>query len=757
MSEGDNKVIEVINHYQAALNRYVSRGEEHKIMHCLDKLRRLPITVSHLEETGVGRTVNALRKVDGDVGDGARLLVNQWKEMVELDTHDNDAQDSDKDVEEMEECTENEENSSQNDIETSNLNSSDIKKSSSSSNLNGESPSKSDRHSKQKEIYDRRHNESSSSKKHDNFSSSKGSSSKSSKRKHEESSLKVVSENSENSEDSDERKNRKLKKSRESSPKSKNSGESENRHNKDKHSIEKTERYKEKHKESKDKKDKSSNRDKHEKEIVIESPKLQLENEHSHKKEPSKDKDIEKEKSYKKESTPSKSSNKKSSDKKEKRGKDERRTESKSSSSESTKKDKHSSSSSKSIPKSTTTSGSNSTGIKDKLKLVDSIDSGSGASFAEALGMLEPTPTNKSAKKKLLNNTKSDLKNVSSNSRASTSSSKRNSSPERSKEKEVYKEDPSFLSPMKNIMEDTLEDDDDYLSDENEFIDKIDVNGVPDLLTNPPKLDPLEINISSLLPTITPNYRPVPNNPLLNENPRHKAMTEYESVSNLITTKNARTKVYSGNKVAFGKMPSLFELCTRVLMDNIDALEYTGGVPYMILKPVLDKCTADQLLILEHFNPYLIEDTDGLWNFHCQKEFRTKKREEWESWREMYIRCVDEREAKLRALTANIKQSQDKSLPVRQTKLAYVDSVVKPPRSIARKQQKNGYTPDSKSPLITPSSRLSAIAQASSVGQVCVPNPSPRASSGTSSAVIKIKKAPLMQKTLQLMKGRFRR
>lgn len=52
----------------------------------------------------------------------------------------------------------------------------------------------------------------------------------------------------------------------------------------------------------------------------------------------------------------------------------------------------------------------------------------------------------------------------------------------------------------------------------------------------------------------------------------------------------------------------------------------------------------------------------------------------------MYLRCCDEREAKLRSLTATIKQSQDKSLPVRQTKLAYVDSAVKPPRGIARKQ-----------------------------------------------------------------------
>lgn len=118
----------------------------------------------------------------------------------------------------------------------------------------------------------------------------------------------------------------------------------------------------------------------------------------------------------------------------------------------------------------------------------------------------------------------------------------------------------------------------------------------------------------------------------------------------------------------------------------ISALEYTGGVPYLILKPILDKATPEQLFSMEHYNPYLVEDSDELWQLHCQKYFKNKKREELESWRDMYMRCLDEREAKLKALTANIKQSRDKSLPVRQTKLAYVDSNAKPPRNIAKKQ-----------------------------------------------------------------------
>ncbi|ENN76416.1 hypothetical protein YQE_07077, partial [Dendroctonus ponderosae] len=163
--------------------------------------------------------------------------------------------------------------------------------------------------------------------------------------------------------------------------------------------------------------------------------------------------------------------------------------------------------------------------------------------------------------------------------------------------------------------------------------------------------------------------------------------------------------------------------------------------------------------MLEFHNPYLIEDTDELWQLHCQKEFRNKKREELESWREMYLRCLDEREAKLKALTANIKQSQDKSIPVRQTKLAYVDSVVKPPRNIARKQVKNGLVIDIKKPSQTPTERLNQLAKSGEASKIAVPNPSrsavERSSSGSSH--IKPKKAPLMAKTLSLLKNRFGR
>lgn len=52
------------------------------MLKCIDKLYNLGVTVQHLQDTGVGRTVNALRKEPGDIGNAAKALVNKWKLMV---------------------------------------------------------------------------------------------------------------------------------------------------------------------------------------------------------------------------------------------------------------------------------------------------------------------------------------------------------------------------------------------------------------------------------------------------------------------------------------------------------------------------------------------------------------------------------------------------------------------------------------------------------------------------------------------------
>lgn len=118
------------------------------------------------------------------------------------------------------------------------------------------------------------------------------------------------------------------------------------------------------------------------------------------------------------------------------------------------------------------------------------------------------------------------------------------------------------------------------------------------------------------------------------------------------------TKIYSGSKTGvITPVPTLFDICVRILQKNIDgkttisnflnynnfyfiyllALEYTGGVPFEILQPVLQRATPVQLYTVEEYNQYLLDDTEVLWEQHINRHYRSKKRGENETWRDMFV------------------------------------------------------------------------------------------------------------------------
>lgn len=101
-----------------------------------------------------------------------------------------------------------------------------------------------------------------------------------------------------------------------------------------------------------------------------------------------------------------------------------------------------------------------------------------------------------------------------------------------------------------------------------------------------------------------------------------------------------------------------------LIMIIFSAIDSFGGIPFEILQPILKKSTPEQLYKLEDFNSYLLEDTDPLWREHCKIEFRKKVPDEMESWREMYLRLSDEREAKLANLTRIISLKEAKKKPL---------------------------------------------------------------------------------------------
>lgn len=282
------------------------------------------------------------------------------------------------------------------------------------------------------------------------------------------------------------------------------------------------------------------------------------------------------------------------------------------------------------------------------------------------------------------------------------------------------------------------------------------------------------------LPAIQPNYRPLPSIEVTPLSPQRRKVALCNEDEDAVFTGrrlNSKMVVFSGSKTSYlPRMMTLYEQCIRVLQNNIDSIAEVGGVPFEILEPVLERCTPEQLYRIEQSNQWFTEDSDDLWMRHCQRDFKQKQPQEYESWRELYLRLHDEREERLRLLTQKVSSAHANKPKARQVKIAFVNSVVKPPRDVRRRQEKFGTSSGSSAsstaaatsapikirPVFTtepsePSCSSSSLSSSSSV-------PRPSASSGGSSVAAsardkpQVKKiAPMMAKTIKAFKNRFSR
>ena len=100
----------------------------------------------------------------------------------------------------------------------------------------------------------------------------------------------------------------------------------------------------------------------------------------------------------------------------------------------------------------------------------------------------------------------------------------------------------------------------------------------------------------------------------------------------------------------YGEVPSLFQLCIQTLQEHVDSIEECGGLSFDVLQPVLERAAPASLSHIEDVNPHLLEDTGPLWERHCRRHFPRAERQEMETWRDLFLRCHDEREAKLEGL-----------------------------------------------------------------------------------------------------------
>lgn len=191
---------------------------------------------------------------------------------------------------------------------------------------------------------------------------------------------------------------------------------------------------------------------------------------------------------------------------------------------------------------------------KTETSTVDEIDSSMGTSFADALGMMMPKLSKASKQKISLKTCPSDTIKMSSNDPAKV--------PDKNKSK---------VSPSSS-------------SSRSEKKAKETTTQPPKLLSSSVKLPPLEPVIAVDFPIISNNYKPMPLNPVVmdcvfnnyNQQQPKKLMTDEEAFGSGISSKTMRTKVYSGVKTgAVAQIPSLYQMCIRILQKNIDGITFS--------------------------------------------------------------------------------------------------------------------------------------------------------------------------------------
>jgi len=262
---------------------------------------------------------------------------------------------------------------------------------------------------------------------------------------------------------------------------------------------------------------------------------------------------------------------------------------------------------------------------------------------------------------------------------------------------------------------------------------------------------------------INPNYKPKPRYPdpptrrytnhSNGNNHSHKVDNEEDDALTAMIayskSNRNRTAVYSGKKTSVfyspdEPFPTLKDMCILILQENVDRIDECGNLDYKVMKPVLERAKPDDLMRIEEYNPKLMDDTGELWEKIVKRRFPKGRREEMETFREQYERSIQEEKEKLDKLMGRVQNSYN-SLKTnqKQTKVAYVDSVAKPPRGVKRAQEKHGT-------FIPVGSSLDKIKKAriSKAGAAGISGGNPR-----ENATKKPKVAPLMAKTFKMARG----
>ncbi|KAL6724941.1 hypothetical protein Aduo_019778 [Ancylostoma duodenale] len=158
---------------------------------------------------------------------------------------------------------------------------------------------------------------------------------------------------------------------------------------------------------------------------------------------------------------------------------------------------------------------------------------------------------------------------------------------------------------------------------------------------------------------------------------------------NMFKPRNERGKVFAGRRKNIAmSVPSLFNICLRVLCNNIGVLLYAEYIPYDVLKPVFEKCTVEELASIESKHPYLEDDSGELWQRFVTKKYPGEEPDCDGSWKDLYYFLEKEKEDKLKRLSQRIGKTHQAESAKGQRKTLLADATA--PTYVRRRQMAHG-------------------------------------------------------------------
>ncbi|WKY15173.1 hypothetical protein Q1695_000567 [Nippostrongylus brasiliensis] len=304
-------------------------------------------------------------------------------------------------------------------------------------------------------------------------------------------------------------------------------------------------------------------------------------------------------------------------------------------------------------------------------ELTDSEKSSTKKSCSSAISLSSSRSSASSSMKESLQSSSSSMSNTSQKSQSSSTSSK-----EQKKSKKPTNNDMTAFDMMLQSADSTSSKNKKKGDSSRKWAD------VPLTFSDGPLIMP---------PFSLNNYQPFPQAFRTEKEKAAAVPPDDFNPENMFKPRNERGKVFAGRKKFVTANPSsLFSICLRTLCCHPRVVYYAEYITFDVLKPMLEKCNAEDLAFIESKHDYLEEESGDLWQRHVTKKYPGEEPENGDSWKDLYFYLEKERAEKLKRLSERIGKNHQNDATKGHRKAILADAAA--PSHIRRRQIAHGTT-----------------------------------------------------------------